>query len=455
MIVVPFVYFSALCGYFTWKHKHFGAEAWMAFLYGISALASIPVFYQDLIGMNYGTTLRTIGLVPTVLYCTLLTLTILPFSNMNAEKIKTIECPKPWLFKTVSWILIFTFFCTVLVYLGDIRKIFAIGDLKMVRDMVYHNESVAAKITGIRYILALPDTLFSALGMVAIPFFLYSLCFCHNKWWFNGLLLLASTTAIVKSILIAGRTQTIYWIFTFVACYLFFSPMMKASHKHAIRILFTTLFSIVLLFFAAITAARYSNVAQYAVQMLLLYIGEPFVEFCYFWDFFQSPDISFQRLLPFTHQFILGKDIDLSLYRAHVTAKSGLFIGVFFTFLGDLLIDIGRFGMMVYVILYHITTRLLLRRKDPQVMPFHQILLWLMLILLPLEGLFYYSYHTVRMSYYVIETILLVILFKYRIRLWHKSKNSGDTAQETAIIPHASHETGLSSQTDITTSCPK
>ena len=180
MIAVPFIYFSSLCGYFVWKHRHFGAEAWMAFLYAISALASIPVFQQDLIGIQYGTPLKTVGLIPTIVYCGLLTITILPFSKMNAEKITFIEKPKPWLFKLVSWMLIITFFCTVFVYIGDIRKTMAIGDLKMVRDMVYSGES-ATKVSGIKYIFCLPETFLSALGMVAIPFFLYSLCFTHNK----------------------------------------------------------------------------------------------------------------------------------------------------------------------------------------------------------------------------------------------------------------------------------
>lgn len=215
--------------------------------------------------------------------------------------------------------------------------------------------------------------------------------------------------------------------------------MMKSSYKHVIRILFTSLLGVVLLFFTAVTAARYYNVAQYAVQMLLLYIGEPFVEFCYFWDNFHSPDISFQRIFPFTHQFILGDNIDLEIYRAHVAAKSGLFIGVFFTFLGDLLIDIGRFGMVIYVLVYYFVSRLLLRRKDPQVLPFHQILIWLLLILLPLEGLFYYSFHTVRMSYYVIETILLVVLFKYRIRLWHKNEGIDKASQSTNLTKGLDH----------------
>lgn len=434
MIAIPFIYFSCLCIYFVWKHKRFGAEAWMAFLYSISALASIPVFNLELIGTAYNNTIKSIGFTPTVIYCGLLTLSILPFSHMHAERIKNITEPKAWLFKATCWLMIFTFICTTILYLGDIKRTLSIGDLKMVRDMVYAGES-NVKVSGIRYIFALPDVLFSALSMLAIPFFLYSICFLKNKWWFNTLLILSSTTAIVKSILIAGRTQIIYWIFTFVACYLFFSPMMQKKHKQIIRILFSFLFGLVLLFFAAVTAARYFNVAQYAIQMLLLYIGQPFVEFCFFWDNFESSSISFQRIFPFFHQFILRYNTDLDLYRAHVEAESGLFIGVFFTFLGDLLIDIGRLGMVIYVVLYHIISRILLRREEEEeTLPFYQIPLWLMLILLPLEGLFYYSYHTVRMSYYIFETIILTILFKYRIRLWHKDKGKNKERNEQPVI---------------------
>lgn len=111
--------------------------------------------------------------------------------------------------------------------------------------------------------------------------------------------------------------------------------------------------------------------------------------------------------------------------------------------------------MMVYVLIYHIVARLLLRRKDPQVLPFHHILIWLLLILLPLEGLFYYSFHTVRMSYYVIETILLVILFKYKIRLWHKNKEEEDTSLTSNLPTNSSLPTDFSTTTEAPQPCQK
>lgn len=422
MIAVPFIYFTSLCLYFVYKHGRFETSAWLAFLYAVSALAAIPVYFQNMVGIAYGMNIESIGVVPTILYCGLLTLTFLPFSQMNSEKIVRIEEGKPWLVYTVSWLFIATFFLTLFNYMVDLKDVFAVDDLKKVRDMVYSGDN-ETQLTGIRYYLALPETLFSALAMLAIPFFFYSLCCTDNSWWFNALLLLSSTTSIVKSILIAGRTQIIYWLFIFVACYLFFAHLLKPMYKHVIRIAFGILGSGVMLFFVAVTAARYYDMAELAYQMIMLYLGEAFVLFCYFWDNFTSDFISFQRLFPFVHKFLLGVDIDLELYRDRVFAQSGLFIGVFFTFLGDLLIDIGRLGMIIYVFIYHGVARLFLSREDESVLPFYQLLIWLLLLLVPLEGLFYYSFHTLRMSYYVLETILLIFLFKYRIRLWHKTED--------------------------------
>lgn len=421
LIYIPFIYFSCLCGYLIWQHKRIEVTAWMSFLYAVSAFASIYVYHEDLIGIEYGTPLKEVGMVPTFLYCSLLTLTIWPFHKFHSERIKVITPPKKWLFYSLSGLLIFTFFATLICYFPDLKESLTANSLKEVRDVVYKDKD-GIELSGWRYAMAMPETFFSALCMLAIPFLFYSMCFMHNKWWFNILLLIASMTSILKSILIAGRTQSIYWIFVFVACYFFFSQFLKPRLRLVIQIVFLAFGSVVAAFFIAVTASRYQEIAELAYEMLALYIGQPFVFFCYFWDNFQSDMISFQRLLPFTHQFILGQDIDLDLYRNKVYSQSGLFIGVFFTFLGDLLIDITRLGMILYVFMYHGIARLLLKRKEEDTMPFYQLLIWLILLLVPLEGLFYYSFHTVRMSYYTIETILLVFLFRYRIRLWHKDK---------------------------------
>lgn len=429
LIYVPFIYFTSLCIYFIWKHGRIEATAWMSFLYAVSALASIRVFDEDMCGMQYGMPLKEVGFVPTVLYCGLLTLTFWPFHTYHSERIKSIEPPKKWLFYTLSGLFIFMFFSTLICYYSDLRDVLSTDSLKEVRDVVYKEEE-GVELTGWKYLMAMPETLLSSLGMLAIPFFFYSLCFMKNKWWFNLLLLIASMTSIMKATLIAGRTQIIYWILIVGACYFFFNQFMRPTVKLVIQILFFGFGGLIMMFFVAITVSRSAEIAELAYDMVISYLGQPFVLFCYFWDNFHSDMISFQRLLPFTHQFILGVDMDLNLYRDKVYSQSGLFIGVFFTFLGDLLIDITRLGMIIYVFVYHGFVRWMLRRKDETVMPFYHILLWLLFILVPLEGLFYYSFHTVRMGYYVIETIILVILFRYRIRLWHKEPDNEIEAKQ-------------------------
>lgn len=430
LIGVPFIYFSLLCAYFVIRHKRFEVSALLALLYAVSGLASIPVYLNDTIGAEYGTTLDHVGVIPTILYCGLLTLTFLPFHFMHSEKIVKIEEPKPWLFNILSWLFIFTMICTVIDFFADIKDVLTGGALKAVRDVVYH-EQVETQLTGWQYYMALPETLFSALAMLAIPFFFYSICFLKRGVIFNVLLLLASTTSVIKAITIAGRTQIIYWVFIFAACYLFFAQFMKVKHKIAIQIVFGVIGGLIIFFFVAVTLSRYNEMADVIMEMVTMYVGQPFVEFCYFWDHFHTDFISFQRLFPFTHQFILHVDMDLEVYRSKVYAQSGLFIGVFFTFLGDLLIDIGRIGMMIYVFFYHIVVRLFLRRKQEDTMPFYQILIWFICMLVPLEGLFYYSFHTVRMGYYVIETIILAALFRYNIRLWYKNGDNPESIEDS------------------------
>ena len=109
--------------------------------------------------------------------------------------------------------------------------------------------------------------------------------------------------------------------------------------------------------------------------------------------------------------------VDLFVYRDAIMAETGLNIGIFYTFLGDLMIDLTHIGLVVYILVYCAISIFFLQRQRPDTMPFYQLFIFLILVLIPLQGLFYYSYYKVDTAYFYIGSSLLACFFKYRYRI--------------------------------------
>ncbi|MBR1809790.1 MAG: oligosaccharide repeat unit polymerase [Paludibacteraceae bacterium] len=411
-VVIPFIYFLLLCIYFRVKHGRFDVPSFLALTYAVSAFFSIIAYNQDLNDYKYQ--MPVVHILPTAVYCGLLTITFIPFSRFRGEMIKEIERPKMWLFDALAYIFIATFFITIANLLPDIIDHAREGELLTLRNEIY-NEDEIAEPKGIRYILALPTTLFSPCSPLMLVMYFYSVCFLEKRKIFNILLLLSSFTPVIPALLISGRTQITYWLLTFIACYLLFRPYIGKNLSKRIITIFIVLGAVVLAFFIAVTISRWKE-ADIIKNAVIIYAGEPYIDFCMFFDTLHTKHIHLQRLFPFTYYFILGYDTNLFAYREILYNETGIYANVFNTFLGDIMLDTGKTGMFIYTFLYATITCIALHRKDKSIMPFYQLPIYIICLLVPLEGLFFYSFHTVRMSYYIIETLIICILFRYRLK---------------------------------------
>lgn len=411
MILVPFIYFILLMLAFWYKGKRFGVASYVALIYAISAFYS---FLIDLFGVygEYGVTTKIpIHFLPTLTYCLLITISIVPFYYV--EKVGVIDIPlsRPKFFTWLGYFFMFIFFLTIFLFLDDIRSILN-GDLSEVRAMIYDEDSVE-KATGWRYVLELFPTIFSRFSPMVLLMFFYSVLKLNHSKLYNYLLFIASFTPVVAAILVAGRTQIIYWIFIFGALYVFFRPFFDKSKKRTVLLPVFVAVGILGLYFIAVTASRWGDSSD---SSMTAYMGQSFLNFSYFFEHYTCHEISFQRLFPFTYHFLLGQKFDLTEYRETIYAYSGEHIGIFYTFLGDWMVDLGRGGMILLVCIYAFLVIFILKRKHKYVMPFYQLMLWVLLLQVPLFGVFYYSFWRIDMSYYILGTLLLYPIFKYTIK---------------------------------------
>ena len=109
MYFIPFIYFSCLTFYFWHEHRTFNLAVYISSLYVITSLCSILMITGGYLNAEGGGVLvdgwePEFGFIPTVLYCGLITLTIIPFSFIRTDKLTSIINVHPYI------IYAFTFF---------------------------------------------------------------------------------------------------------------------------------------------------------------------------------------------------------------------------------------------------------------------------------------------------------------------------------------------------------
>ena len=419
MIAVPFIYFMILAVYLIRKNKGIDICAFIIMIYAFSALMSILLDIFGVYEIDGVYEKIPISPIATVAYCALITLAVIPFRKIRSLDLQEIDIQKNWLVDFLSWLLIFTFFITIFNTFTHLDTILQ-SDLKEVRDEVYSNTK-QVKVTGIQWLLALPETLFSQFSPIAILLYFVNIATNKKSTLFNWLLLLSSLTPVVTAILIAGRTQPIYWFLSFMALYILFRPMMGQQQRRKSLMPFAVFGGVVGLYVAAVTVARFAmaDIADDTgtFDSLLAYSGQSFVNFNYFFREYSAHGIHLDRIFPITNYFIWHPGWKLEDYRDMIWSESGLDIGVFFTFLGDLMIDLGHFGMVAYVLVFYLVCTYVCRSANNKgTITLSRLLVILLLFLIPLQGIFYYSYYKVNVGYYIVGTLTICWVLSHSIK---------------------------------------
>ncbi len=255
---------------------------------------------------------------------------------------------------------------------------------------------------------------FSDFYLLLLVFFFYSVTYLKNKAIFNALLLVSSLTTIVNGLMSGGRTQMIYWILVFISCFIYFRKDMPATQRKKVTRFSVVLFSLFVVYLAAVTIFRFQNAfsgaTEYAeVFSLLDYSGQIFLNFNDFFSNLQHNDFTIARIFPFTYDWIHDTNFDLVVYKRSIKMD----IGIFSTFLGDFYIDIGIIGTVLYAMVFIPAAFFVQRSIIPASKKFQQVLLFFLLFQVPLNGLFYYSLYNKTAMISVIGTIIISLMFKF------------------------------------------
>ena len=416
--------------YFLWKkHESIDLSVYISFLFAFTSLCCILMVELGFLSSNGGVLYDgwepDFEFLPTILYCGMITITILPFSLIRTEKIETIN--------NVHRITLYAF--TLLILIQGILMFYLVGefmfellngDFKFLKDTHYAGNISPADAKMLT--MPLPFQLLyltSFMTLLGLPLFFYYSCIEKKSLWFTLPILIISISPILRGMLIADRTEIIHYGLMFFFCLVFFHKFITKKIRNFFIAASIPVLAIGLTYFIAVSASRFENEEGGTEGNLLEYAGQSYANFCYFYEN-HNPDLFYiERELPVTSFFLLKSQyVDTKEER---TAKEGFFIGVFASHVGSWMLDTGIAGSISICILFALICCLIIKTYNRTVFDIADVLMIFSLGAIPTFGIFYYRYYTIATAFIYVAAGALYIFSKF-IFTWQKDIEKTETA---------------------------
>ena len=132
-----------------------------------------------------------------------------------------------------------------------------------------------------------------------------------------------------------------------------------------------------------------------ALGSLISYFGQSYINFCYFFDKYDLPYHHFGIVFPFTSQYIFGVPSGGVTIQEEMTWLSHKETGVFFTFIGQMIIGIGQFWAIIMTMAYSFfsfkTLGNINRKNEVDIMSLYLYFAFASVVLLGIFGHYYAS----------------------------------------------------------------
>lgn len=426
MILIPFIYFSLLTYYWWKKHEGFDVCVYMSGLYTLTSFLAIIIVANNLLdegGILFDSYDIELNILPTILYCSLLTLGMLPFSMVYRKDMKNIYANNPLIVDALSCFLILIALLNLYLVADSTLEILS-GDLSTVRRDHYEGiESPAqVKAESMPYIFRFLYY-FNTSTLLAIPLFFYYLCFGRRPWWFVLLLLFASLSMPIAGIQSADRTEVVLYGMMFLTCLILFRPHLSRKVKTILKIISVPIALAAIVYFVVVSDARFSKRDGGAATSALQYAGQGYLNFCFFWEKANTDYITAEREFPLISHYVYHIDND-DERRGVRSGQQGFFMSVFATYIGDVMLDLTPVGMILWVIIFFLFAVIIFRWPHREELNIGELLMFYVLSIIPAFGIFYYRLMSFTYSFMVILAVLIYLIEKYKFIISTEEKAS-------------------------------
>ncbi len=424
MHFVPLIYFAGLTYYFWQKHRTYDLAAYMSTLYTITSLCCVIMVLGGFMNARGGGVLidgyePDFGIIPTVLYCGLITITILPFSFIRPEKLEHIGNVHRYILYAFTLLIILQGFVVIYLVGGFITDIFN-GDFKALKNYGYAGDITPADAK----MLTMPFPIqilyyFSFMTLLGLPLFFYYSCVEKRSLWLVAPLLVVSISPILRGVLMADRTEIIHYGLMFFFCLVLFQNFITKKVRNFILLTSLPVIAVGLTYLIAVSSSRFESEDEGAGGSMLEYAGQSYANFCYFYDNHNSELYYIERETPLISYFIFKNQyVDTKEERS---AKEGFFIGVFASHVGSWLLDTGVIGAIVFSLFFALLCCLVIQRYNRTDFDVTDLIMLFTLGVVPTFGIFYYRYYSIQTAVVYLAAGLLYLYSRF-IFVWNKEE---------------------------------
>lgn len=380
LVFVPAIYFFILFLY-VYNRNGFDIGCCIIGIYLFTGICSIFVYQND---PEYCTKDPT--LIPTIIYCSMITLVSWPFIQFNSNRPRRIQKLNITAFKILSWCFIVSFFFSLVLFKNDLIVRLKMGDnIGTLRGTDIG--TAQAKLGSILRFVSTIAVSICSVSSVAVILFFHSVTFLKNSWIFNSLLLLSSTGCIIAGILNIDRSITFYWIINFIFIFVLYRQYLS---KHTKKVIYIFGAFALWLMGAYLVMMTFSRFGDNALDSVLSYMGQNYLNFCWFWDNYNPPVINWGILCPVISHFFIdwGYPVDASTFGFFVSDQVGYFVNLFYTFMGTIMLYLGQWAVVPFCILFTVIARKVIPLKST--LGIQNLVYIFILAIVPYDGVILY-----------------------------------------------------------------
>lgn len=364
------------------------ASAYITLLYAVSSFFSVLHYSNGTLDLYK----ESCTFLPTVIYCFLITLAIIPVYKFDTSRLRSITLPNIWIIKGLVYIYLFALIVLLIAFMHDLRFILTYGDLAELRSEVYQDMFRVSHYYGVfGYVVSICNML-ASMSYVMIPIFLLAIL---AKLDMKIVLMaaLGSLSVLIQGILNIDRSKVFYWMVILGLGLSALWPHFKAKQKKIVSILCVAMLCGTLSYFLLVSQHRFEDRDGSVEGSLVSYAGQSYINFCYFFENFYNKELFSTKLLfPVTHAFVLKDYKGMVHLQQEMTSSTGIECGVFYSFLGNFIVDNNQKGPFIYILCYLLLFAVCLLHKNKQTTTMLNFLYFFFLSIVPACGVISYIY---------------------------------------------------------------
>ncbi len=418
MNFIPAIYFTILT-VFLIKDRGIDASSYVSLIFMVTSILAVVI---DIMGLDPNL-VSNASLLPTIIYCFLLTAFILPATMVNINSCDGLLFQSHKFIRGLNYLFFVTFVGYIVAYFGDLKFVITYGDFNELKRYVYEGD--AYKLTEYPKPIELflyPIRILANASVISLFIFFFNITFLKEKWWLNAMAIIGSTTVIITGILAIDRSKTFFWVLLLGLAVAMFWNQMSAKIKSVAMGFSTVLLVSAAAYAFAVTKDRFEDRDGGSEGGIIVYLGQPYYHFCRIWDYYPAPDgITTKTLLPSVHKFILHDFDSPVAYQEEMGLKSNMDLGVFYTHLGSFMLSAGKVGpfmisivflLIFYYVFNESEVKHTVGNKKLRCFPFEKLLIMYFLLSIPTVGCISYYYE----NYYVEIVTYLLIVVLYTVK---------------------------------------